>query len=220
MAPDGFLRNVSPSWRREKRPGSWQLLTPGKNGEADAAPEQPDAFFRLQPFDLKVQEIWLNLKNYADSTLEELDVPTDCGAESDLSTEIAWRVTGDQDLRPLASRTCKARRGDHLASYEKGLASMILLGLGQLLQGPPKTRTIATWQSPRPEAAPGRCWRPEPVELLWPEAMFDPLAAGVRNSRTLGRMSMGIKSMIDVVSHAPLCRYQGRGAARTYQAGG
>ena len=37
MAPDGFLRNVSPSWRREKRPGSWQLLTPGKNGESGRA---------------------------------------------------------------------------------------------------------------------------------------------------------------------------------------
>ena len=156
-------------------------------------PEQPRRVFRIQP-DLKVQEIWLNLKNYADSTLEELDVPLTV-VRDDLSTEIAG-VSLEIKLRPLTSRT-KARQGP-FASYEKGLASMILLASGNYYKG-----TAEDENNPdvavSAEALLAAAGVPEPVELLWPEAMFSTPSAE-RDQQDDWEMATSQKSLIDVVS--------------------
>jgi hypothetical protein len=119
MNPDAFLRGVAAEWRREKRPGGWQPLIAaiGPDGEQQAPPEA----FYVQP-QLSVDHAWFDIEKYANSTLEELDVPL-VAVRDYASTDLSGIAIVARSI-PLLSRT-KGRQVPFIA-YETALARLIL----------------------------------------------------------------------------------------------
>lgn len=119
LNPDKYYINVSANQRDEKRPGGWQHLRPGLDAEGDAAKEPKAVIVQT---DMRVQEVWMNIMNYANCTLEELDVPL-VAIREDASTDLSGIAIVAKHL-PLLART-KARQVP-FGLYETKLATLAL----------------------------------------------------------------------------------------------
>lgn len=174
--PDRFLRNVSPAWRREKRPGAWQRLEPDVKALQPESGIQPEAFF-AQPT-VNTEAGWADVRQYADSLLEEMDVPLTAVRDGN-PVEMSG-VALQTKLRPLLERV--RQRQLPFARYEQDLARVILTAAGNYYKiGPLLDASDAE------------------LTLVWPEPTFgDP--SPERDGADDWELSHGIKSLVDVVA--------------------
>lgn len=148
MDPDRFTTGVSPSWRREKRSGNWQALTPNKSTLEDGG-VQPSAF--LVQGQLATDHVWYNITTYQNSVLEELDVPLPA-IRADLSQNLSGIAIVAKHL-PLLERA--RMRQSRFTSAETDLARTVLqvagagYGIPALTQAAVDTELVVTWPAPK-----------------------------------------------------------------------
>jgi hypothetical protein len=184
MDPDRFLRGVSASWRREKRAGQWQVLTPGKNAEGDAA-KDPEAL--IVQADLAIEAVWFNAQAYTNNTFEDLDVPL-VAVRIDASTDLSGIAIVGKHM-PLIERA--RERQPVFAIAEKDLAAMVLHVAGAAYNEPALTAASVDVD----------------MELLWPAPRF-PLPTPERDLEDKWEMDEGAKSLIDVVAEREGCTHE------------
>lgn len=148
LDPDGFLRNVSTQFRREKRPGGWQHLPPGRDSEGEAAGD-PDAFY-VQP-QLEVEQALTYIRTRVNDGFEELDVPL-TAVRADASAELSG-IAIVAKSQPLRDRT-KARQV-HFTPAETDLARLCLCvagnyyGIPELLAAAADPKLTLLWPEPQ-----------------------------------------------------------------------
>lgn len=178
MDPDRFLRNVGAKFRREKNRSRWQPL-PAVQGSKDGENNlEPDAF--LVQAQLKAEEVWGDIKSYADSTIEELDVPL-VAIRMDSSTDLSGVAIVGKML-PLLQRT-KQRQADPFTQHESDVASLVLMVHGAYYSD---ARTLAAGSDPN-------------LDLVWPEPAF-PLPTPERDAEDQADIDAGRKSLAQVVA--------------------
>jgi len=176
MNPDRFLRNVNVKFRREKVLGRWQPLTPAMNAEGDAA-QQPDAF--LVQGRLAVDDVWSNIMRYANTTLEELDVPL-VAVRDDASTDLSGVAVVAKQL-PMLSRT-RSRQAPATETEER-VAGMTLTAAGNFYGEP---RLLKAGMQPK-------------LNCLWPEPKM-PLPTPERDAEDAADVESGRKSVVRIVA--------------------
>lgn len=194
LDPDRFLRNVAPGWRREKRPGGWQHLTPAQTNE-DMGQHEPDAF--VVQYQLPVEQVWLDIRNYADTTLEELDVPLTVVHDMQ-SVEVSGVALAIKRI-PLTDRV-RARQ-PAFTKYELDLVRTILTAAGNFY-----SQAAIDWEDPgmqmetaiSGEALLSVAEAPK-AEILWPEPQFS-FPTPERDAQDEWEMQTGLKSLIDVAA--------------------
>jgi hypothetical protein len=178
MDPDRFLTGISTAFRREKRPGNWQILTPGKNAEGDAA--DPKAF--LLQGDLSTESVWYNVQQYMNGTFEELDVPL-VAVRADASTDLSGIAIVAKHL-PLLART-RSRQPDW-AVAEADLVEVVLTCAGNFYAGSIVPAILRAAEKPK-------------LELTWPEPRM-PMPTPERDLQDAWEMDQGVSSLVGVVA--------------------
>ena len=177
IAPDRFLRNVAPAWRREKRTGAWQRLEPDTKAMQPESGIQPEAFF-AQP-QVNTEAGWADVRQYADGFLEEIDVPLTAVRDGN-PVEMSG-VALQTKLRPLLERV--RQRQIPFGRYEQDLAKTILTAAGNYYKLDPLLSAVDTTT----------------LSLVWPEPTFgDP--SPERDGSDDWELQHGIKSLVDVVA--------------------
>jgi hypothetical protein len=176
MNPDRFLRGVSTGWRREKAIDRWQHLVPGKDSQGEAS-IVPEAF--LVQAELATEQVWYNATTYANTTLEELEVPL-VAVHNDASTDLSGIAVVAKHI-PLLDRT--RERQPLFTSAEADLASMVLMVAGSAYGQAALTAAAAK----------------SDLEILWPTPRF-PLPTPERDAQDKWELDEGAKSLVDVVA--------------------
>jgi hypothetical protein len=141
MDPDRFTLGVSAAWRREKRPGNWQSLTPNRSTLEDGG-VQPSAF--LVQAALAVDHVWYNITTYANQVLEDLDVPV-AAIRADTSQHLSGVAIVAKQL-PLLDRL--RGRQPRFTVAEVDLARMVLTVAGLIAPGR-EIELGVTWPTPK-----------------------------------------------------------------------
>lgn len=175
--PPGFTRHVSAAFRRENRPGGFQPLTPDLQAAESQGTIEPDAFY-VQP-ELNIDELIADDVHYANSVLEDLDVPLRAVRDS-LDADPSG-ISLVIRILPLLQRAKKRQRP--FGSYERELCGTILCAAGNFYGEP---RLLAAAVAPE-------------LELVWPEPQF-PLPTQERDQQDEWEMAHGIKSLVDVTA--------------------
>lgn len=178
MDPDRFTRNVSSTFRRERNRGRWQELPATAAGKTGDDAKEPDAF--LVQATLAVEQVWGNIKAYADATIEELDVPL-VAVRMDAATDLSGVAIVAKQL-PLLQRT-KQRQQDPFTQHETDLAGMVLTVYGTYYGEP---AIAAAGKDPR-------------LTLIWPEPSF-PLPTPERDAEDQADLEAGRKSLVQIVA--------------------
>ena len=182
MTGDRFLVDVTESFRREKVPGRWQHLKGRKSDDG----VEPKALI-VQP-QLNTELIWLNINNYANMVLEELEVPL-VAVHSDAATDLSGIAIVAKHL-PLLDRA-RSRQPD-FAVAETDLAAVILTAAGNYYAGDPAGGPTFAGALLDAGGAPE-------LSLLWPEPRM-PLPTPERDLQDKFELDEGIKSLVEVVA--------------------
>jgi hypothetical protein len=182
MTPIGFARGVPANFRVEKRPGGFQILTPSKGVAEGEQPTEPTLAY-LQA-GMNVEHVWANILNYANNTLEEMDVPI-TAVRLDASTDLSGVAIMAKQL-PLMRRT-NARR-QPFGKTEADLARVVLTAAGNFYED--KTLLAAARE-------PG-------TDLTWPDSAF-PVLSRERDEATVFELDNHLKSLIMVYAERNGC---------------
>jgi hypothetical protein len=177
MDPDRFTRNVSATWRRERNRQRWQRLTPSAEVREGEGAGQPEAF--LVQGQLAVQDVWFNAITYANSTLEELDIPL-VAVRADLSTEPSGISIVARHM-PLFNRT--RQRQVPFSRTEAEIAAVVL-AVGGYASGDLILAVTA---------------REARLATVWPEPSF-PLPSVERSAEDEKDLQAGYKSQVQIAA--------------------
>jgi hypothetical protein len=177
MDPDRFTVGVNPIWRREKNRARWQTLTPSAALREGDQGGEPNAF--LVQGQLAVQDVWFNAITYANSTLEELDIPL-VAVRADLSTEPSGISIVARHM-PLFNRT--RQRQVPFSRTEAEIAAVVL-AVGGYASGDLILAVTA---------------REARLATVWPEPSF-PLPSVERSAEDEKDLQAGYKSQVQIAA--------------------
>ena len=178
MSPKFFLRNVATSFRQVERVGAAMHLKPPPGTKDGDNTVQPDAFY-VQA-ESGVEAAWFNLKNYADMTVEELELPL-TAIRSDAATDLSGIAIVAKTL-PLIDYT--RDRQPHFTEHEEALAVAILAVAAASYEGGEFLAGAA--------AEPG-------FECIWPEPAL-PMPTPERDAQDAAELEAGLTDPLEVIA--------------------
>lgn len=178
LNPRGWVRNVSIESRFLDRIGRFFHLRPDPAARAGDYKAEPDIGY-LQA-NLAVEQAWYDIKTYADSYLEELEIPLTV-VRSDASTDLSGVAIVAKSI-PIVEWT-RARQPEFV-EYERSLASVVLAIAG-------------TWYGDSGLVAASE--ESERLMCVWPEPRA-PIPTSERNESDQWELEQGLADPIEVLA--------------------
>lgn len=178
LNPRGWVRNVSLESRFLDRVGRFFHLRPDPAARSGDYRAEPDIGY-LQA-NLAVEQAWYDIKTYADSYLEELEIPLTV-VRSDASTDLSGVAIVAKSI-PIIEWT-RARQPE-FAEYERNLASVALGVAG-------------TWYGDSGLLAASE--EPERLMCVWPEPRA-PIPTSERNESDQWELEQGLADPIEILA--------------------